>query len=155
MPTITCKNCGKEKPANPRLKGNQKYCGDPLCQRARKREWHRNKMATDPEYRASQRESLKKWRKNRPADQYQRQYRESHPDYVSKNREQQRQRNKKRSREEKIVKMDALTSDKLGHYCIITPVEIDASTMIVKMDPFLAQLIVLPENSYRILPAIQ
>ena len=42
-----CKNCGKEKQANPRLKSNQRYCNEQACQRARKAEWHKRKMATD------------------------------------------------------------------------------------------------------------
>lgn len=78
--TIICKNCEKEKSANPRLKGNQEYCGDPECQRARKAAWQREKMAKDADYRADKKESNKQWRKNRPAHQYQRPYREQHPD---------------------------------------------------------------------------
>ncbi len=41
--TFICLGCKKEKEANPRLKGIQKYCGDIQCQRERKRLWYKKK----------------------------------------------------------------------------------------------------------------
>ena len=106
--TFICACCGKQKLANPKLKGNQLYCGDHDCQKARKAAWQRQKMASDPEYRADQKEGLRKWRKNRPLDQHQKQYRQRHPEYVERNRHAQKLRNQKRSQtpSEMIVKMD-------------------------------------------------
>ena len=40
----------------------------------------------------------KLWRSNRPAHEYQKQYRESHPEYVERNRELQAGRNSRRKR---------------------------------------------------------
>jgi predicted phosphohydrolase len=104
-----CKHCHKLKSAKIRLKGNQEYCSDPECQRARKALWQKNKMTNDPQYQAQQIECIRKWRKKRPLDNYQKQYRQEHPEYVNRNRELQRIRNSKRANQleyRKIVKMD-------------------------------------------------
>ena len=142
--TIICKNCGKEVPANIRLKGTQEYCSDPVCQRARKAVWQRAKLARDADYRVRQKQCVKSWQKNKPAHKYQDQYRQDHPGYVAKNREQQRIRNQKRRqkiRQQKIVKMDALQiqPEKTKDY-IMTQYKMDASKKIVKMDTLLVQL---------------
>ena len=36
---------------DPRVK-NQRYCGEKACQRARKRQWQKEKLAVDPDYKA-------------------------------------------------------------------------------------------------------
>lgn len=47
------------------------------CQRRRRADYHRSKLATDPEYAQVVRDSQKKWRDAHPG--YQQQYREKHP----------------------------------------------------------------------------
>jgi hypothetical protein len=102
MPTtFRCQNCGLEKDVNYRLK-EQQYCNKAACQRVRKRNYHKQKMAADEKYRREHLQSIKDWRTYRPLAQYQRTYRERHPDYVQKNREQQRRRNQKRRQPEVI-----------------------------------------------------
>lgn len=105
-----CKNCHLLFIPNPRVK-NQQYCSHPDCQRARKREWQRKKLQTDPDYRQAQREANDNWRsKNRD---YWKQYRQKNSKYTEKNRQLQRERNKKRSQKlqnltrSMIAKMDA------------------------------------------------
>lgn len=78
-----CAHCGCPLDLNPRSK-NQRYCGKKECQRARKRLWQKAKMATDPDYRANQRECNKDWRDRNP--DYWRDYRKSHPGYAERNR---------------------------------------------------------------------
>jgi len=135
-----CKNCGNEKQANPRLKGNQGYCGESACQRARKADWHKKAMATDAIYRAQQLDCLKQGRQHRPLHQYQRRYRQKHPEYIKDNRKRQRTRNQKRQEtQEMIVKMDALDRLKSDTY-LMTPFTLDASGKIVKMDTLLVEL---------------
>lgn len=73
---IRCACCGRLVPANPRVK-DQKYCGEKACQRARKAEWQRRKLAKDEKYRADQKEAQKLWRENNP--DYWRKYRHRHP----------------------------------------------------------------------------
>jgi hypothetical protein len=146
--TIKCNNGGHEVPANFRLKGDQQYCGDPECQRARKRAWQKNKMATDKKYRRKQIACLVRWRKEHALHRYQKQYRNNHPEYVEKNREKQRLRNDKRRAQrvhftpvEKIVKMDAFQNQsiKSGVYWL-APCAMDTSQKIVKMDALLVEL---------------
>ncbi len=105
-------HCKREVPANPRLKGNQRYCNLPACQNARQKEWYQNKIESDPDYAARQSECKRNWRENKPVHAYQTRYRLDHPEYVKKNREKQRARNRKRRLLEKqnelkkIVKID-------------------------------------------------
>jgi hypothetical protein len=152
--TFICQHCRKEKPSNPRLKGHQRYCGEAGCQRARKRVWQQERMACDESYRQRQKACLQAWRKKRLLHDYQRQYRESHPEYVAQNRRQQLRRNRKRSQaeklseSEKIVKMDALQrrSIKSGTY-LLCPYDMEASEKIVKMDALVVELNVFSKHS--------
>jgi len=149
MPTtFICDGCHLEKPANPCLKEGQKYCFDLECQRARKRAWQKAAMMADGAiYRTKQIAFLKHWRQERPLHRYQKQYRDSHPDYVQSNREKQRVRNQRRRHKaeltgaEKIVKMDTLPTQliKSGIY-LMQPCEMDASKVIVKMDALVVEL---------------
>ena len=132
--TIFCKGCRKEKLANPKLKkGAQFYCGDSICQKSRKTASQKAKMATDPEYKANQKECQENWRKHKP--KYMGEYRQWKPAYAQRNRELQRIRNQRRrvKTSDLIVKMDALTS-KNSMLCVITPLEKDGCEKIVKMD---------------------
>ena len=116
--TFKCQGCDQEKPSEPRQKGNQKYCGDRVCQRARKALWQKNKMKTDVAYRTRQHDCLQRWRNKQPLDRYQNRYRQTHPEYVKENRRKQRLRNRKRHVETSagiIVKVDALSQIKSGY----------------------------------------
>ena len=139
-----CRHCKTLKPANIRLKGNQNYCSQAECQRARKAAWQKEKLTSDPLYRARQQACVHAWRKKRPLDQYQRQYRTEHPEYVKKNRELQKNRNLKRSKQlevQKIVKMDTLKMppEKSSVY-LMNPYKIDDFGKIVKMDTLIVQV---------------
>lgn len=81
-----CKHCRKRKLKNPRLKVKQSYCGSGACQQARKNKWEREKLKKDHVYRKYRNGVKAKWRNTRPEDVYQRNYRESHPEYEQKNR---------------------------------------------------------------------
>jgi hypothetical protein len=146
--TFICKCCHEQKPKNIRLKGNQEYCNSIACQRARKNEWQRRKMAQDPQYREQQYECQRHWRKNRPLDQFQKRYRRQHPHYVQKNREQQQLRNRKRAALLgllDIVKMDASKSVKSSAY-FASPTRIEAPGHIANLDALFVQLTVLQKN---------
>ena len=108
--TFTCLHCGKDLPSNFRLQNKQEYCSDKACQKARMRKWKRNQYKKNRSYRRKSKDGQKKWRKRYPADQYQKEYREKHPEYVERNRELQRERNKKCKKDpvSMIVKTDAL-----------------------------------------------
>lgn len=102
-PKMRCKHCHQLLPPNPHVKNHQ-YCSRKACQRARKTRWQRKKMATDPDYRKNQVESLENWRKHN--SDYWRQYRESHEDYRDRNRQLQKVRDARR-RAKRLAKMDA------------------------------------------------
>ena len=54
----------------------QTYCGQGVCQKARKKRWRRAKYRLDPDYRANQRESTHAWLKSQGgAAAYYRRYR--------------------------------------------------------------------------------
>jgi len=61
MRTFTCSCCRRVLPANPRIK-EQHYCSQARCQRARKSKWQRQKIASDPDYQANQRDAQQQWR---------------------------------------------------------------------------------------------
>ena len=72
----------------------QAVCSNPDCQRRRRADYHRHKIATDPVYRQECLESPQKWRARNP--DYWRQYRKQHPAVVERNRRQQQVRDQKR-----------------------------------------------------------
>jgi hypothetical protein len=72
----------------------QSVCGQPDCQARRRRDYHRRKLETDPEYRQTVRNSQKKWRDAHPG--YCRQYRQGHPGAAERNRQAQQRRDQKR-----------------------------------------------------------
>lgn len=104
-----CKHCGKRiypRPQNP----DQQYCAQPECQKARKREWQRQKLKNDPDYQENQRNAAHRWRAKNP--DYWCNYRNQHKEYTKRNREQQKLRNQRRagSRNSAIANMDVSDS---------------------------------------------
>ncbi|MCJ7601257.1 MAG: hypothetical protein MUO63_07095 [Desulfobulbaceae bacterium] len=104
----TCKHCHNgfyPRPQNP----DQQYCSERECQRARKRIWQKKKLLTDSDYQANQHEAQRCWQEDNP--DYWQDYRKRHPDYVDRNRELQRDRNRRRRGQDTgqvtIAKMDA------------------------------------------------
>src|SRR3954469_8282769 len=55
----------------------QQVCGAPECQKQRRTEYHKQKIATDSEYREVCRDSPRKWRARNPG--YWKRYREERP----------------------------------------------------------------------------
>jgi hypothetical protein len=127
-----CAHCGCPLDLNPRAK-NQRYCGKKECQRARKRLWQKEKMATDADYRANQQECNKAWRGRNP--DYWRNYRKSHPRYVERNRLLQKARRRRR-----VAKMDASGADSFvstGTYWLIP------EKGVAKMDAFARKVVLV------------
>ena len=133
---IRCSHCGRSVRWNPRLR-EQRYCGDRRCQRARKTVWQRQKMATDADYQANQRDCQRRWRaRNRD---YWHHYRSRHPGYLERNRLLQRLRNRKHRLLEGIAKMDAfrfLSPRKAKTYYLIPQV--------AKMDALAQKVLLIP-----------
>ena len=72
----------------------QAVCGGAECQRKRRANYHREKIAADPEYREVCRDSRRKWRASHP--DYWKEYRGNHPAAVERNRQRQKLRDRKR-----------------------------------------------------------
>jgi recombinational DNA repair protein (RecF pathway) len=72
----------------------QGVCLSPECQRRRRSDYHRIKIATDSDYRQVCADSRGKWRENNPG--YQQRYRSTHEEYCEQNRQKQQGRNQKR-----------------------------------------------------------
>jgi hypothetical protein len=72
----------------------QRVCSRSDCQRQRRRDYHRQKIASDPVYRQVCLESPGKWRKAHPG--YWLLYRRNHPQQVERNRQLQQLRDQKR-----------------------------------------------------------
>ena len=112
--TFICLHCGNTLPRNPRLK-KQLYCSSRACQNVRRNSTNKVKSKKSRETRSLRQARNKKWRDTYPAHAYQQQYRVDHPEYVARNREQQKIRNKKREKDlsPMIVKTYALSPQPL------------------------------------------
>ena len=121
----------------------QEFCSRKECQQARKREWNRNKLASDPEYQEARKDAQQRWQDKNP--NYWKEYRAGHSEYTKKNREQQRIRNQKRRQKPpaaKVVKTDEsipINNVLTGRYKII-PIRAD---MIVKTDECIVDIIAI------------
>lgn len=102
MASRRCSVCGRLFVPRPQVQ-HQKICSSVECQRERKRRWQKDKRQRDPAYKADQREHAKAWADLHP--NYWREYRAVNPDYVERNRAQQKIRNAER-RGTTIAKMD-------------------------------------------------
>jgi hypothetical protein len=77
-----------------KLHPGQSICSQLACQQRRRADYHRQKVAADPEYQQVVQDSSRKWRTRNP--EYWRRRRESNPAIVERNRLQQRVRDQKR-----------------------------------------------------------
>lgn len=91
--TRRCAHCRCHFLPDPRVKP-QRFCSNKACQRARKAQWQRDKLATDPDDRANQRDCQQRWQHQHP--HYWRQYRQQRADYRERNRLLQQHRDHKR-----------------------------------------------------------
>jgi hypothetical protein len=87
-----CRYC--QKPFQPsKFQPRQAICSERGCQRKRRADYHRQKIAADPEYREVCRDSPRKWRARNP--DYWKRYRTEHPKTVERNRQQQKLRDRR------------------------------------------------------------
>jgi hypothetical protein len=144
-----CKHCHQYKKVTIRSKAQQHYCSSPMCQKARKNQWEREKLRNDGAYKNKRQKIKSDWRIKKPCDQYQRLYRATHPGYEQTNREKQKIRNKKRQEIKnkqairKIVKTDALNPEKLittGLYTLLPYQGGTYAKKIVKTDALIVEI---------------
>lgn len=133
-------NCRRIFVPDSRVKG-QRYCSKKACQRLRKRQWQRQKIKNDPDYRDNQRDAQQLWLEHNR--DYWRRYRAQHPGYVKRNRLLQRARDRRRGRFPELAKMDAskdISYVKPGSYYLIS-----AKGHLAKMDPLAPKYFLIPQ----------
>jgi hypothetical protein len=139
--TMRCAHCRWLVLPNPRVK-TQRFCSSTVCQRARKAQWQRDQLATDPDSRANQRACQHHWQHQHP--QYWRQYRHQHADYRARHRLLQQHRDRTR-RLRPLAKMDVfapVTSIQPGMYHLSPAV----GPHLAKMDVLSQKCPVLPST---------
>ena len=137
-----CLCCKRPVIAHPAV-AHQRYCSDPECQKARKRNWQKEKLAKDPDYRANQADAQRQWRSRNRG--YWREYRSKHPAYTEANRIAQRERNRRRRAGSGIAKMHepkAKTVIRSGRYRLV-PLDGEG---IARMDELIVEIGVIPES---------
>ena len=134
--TRRCAHCRRHFLPDPRVK-TQRFCSNKVCQRARKAQWQRAKLATDPDYQANQRDCHQRWRHQHP--QYWRQYRQQRADYRERNRLLQQHRDHKR-RLRPLAKMDVFEP--------ITAIHPGIYHLIPAVGPHLAKMDVLSQKCH-------
>ena len=87
----------------------QSVCSRAECQRRRRTDYHRKKLATDAEYHQVALESQKQWRDEHP--DYQKQRRRQNPQAGESNRQRQRQRDQKRRLRRRLLDKNNLALD--------------------------------------------
>lgn len=128
--TFICQHCGCSCQRNPRVK-NQQYCSSRVCQNARRNLTNKTKIKKSSACRLLRQARNKRWRDAFPAHEYQKKYRENHPDYVQRNRNLQKERNKKRQKAPApmIVKTYALSPQPI-QYGAYTSFEIKSGKIV-------------------------
>ena len=133
---IPCAHCGCLFAPDPRVK-NQRYCSDKDCQRARKRKWQKEKLATDVDYKGNQRACQIDWHRRHPG--YYGEYRRDHPDYRERNNLLQCCRNAKTRVIAKMDESEPAPVNKPGAFYLLPLIaKMDASPQKVLLIPIVA-----------------
>ena len=114
--TKHCAACAKDFTLHPQVR-NHAFCPAPECQRERHRRWQKKKRAEDAKYRKVDAEYNQAWAYANP--EYWAQYREKNPDYVKRNRDQQKGRNLKDRKGSEPIDDGLLSSLPSGRYQLI------------------------------------
>jgi hypothetical protein len=88
-----CAGCKRVFKPNPRVT-DQRFCPQESCQKERRRREQKKRRRRDPDYRENEKNAQERRRQNNP--RYSHSFRQTHPQYVERNRLQQRQRDRKR-----------------------------------------------------------
>lgn len=143
-----CAHCDCPLPTT-RRNPKQCYCSRPDCQKARKRQWQKNKLKTDPTYKDNQKRAQKNWLRNNPT--YWKSYRQNHDEYTERNRQESCQRMRVKRQVESILKtfakMDAFLIDpqRLSGYYALLPL----GDMFAKMDAKFIKVTISQEDISR------
>ena len=141
MASKRCVACGGAFEPRPQCP-KQAFCPAPGCQRERRRRWQRERLDSDPAYRENQARAQQAWVEQNAG--YWQRYRQAHPQYVQRNRELQRERDRL-ARCGELAKMDASgpqTPLATGTYRLIAASGED----LAKMDAWTVQITVISDS---------
>jgi len=125
---------------DPRQK-QPRYCGQAVCQHARKAAWQREKMRNDPDYRANQKRCQQDW--CRANSDYWKKYRRKRPEQARRNRELQKVRNAgRRSRD--LGEHSPPLADPGMNASLIAKMDASKSLGISCQEPFSGQFWLVP-----------
>ena len=105
MPKKRCPACGEEFLPWPQIL-NQEFCSKPNCQRERRRRRQAERRAKSPERHASDALYFQDWAAKNPG--YWKRYREKHPEYTERNRQQQKRRSSTRIAKDNVSLLQGL-----------------------------------------------
>ena len=89
-----CTTCSHSFISHPKVGARQKTCGSPACQKSRKKDTNAQWRLNNPEYSNNDYARVKACLEKNPG--YLKRYRQNHPEYVKKNRDAQRRRDRAR-----------------------------------------------------------
>lgn len=89
-----CPYCKRTFRPHPRVGSRQKTCGSPTCKKSRKVQTDAHWRRQNPDCCQDDYERVKEWLAQHPG--YLKQYRQTHPEYVQKNREAQKHRDRRK-----------------------------------------------------------
>ncbi len=133
MATIVCLHCGRKVLRNKKLKHlEQRYCRLAECQKARRLAFGRKKYKEDQQYRSRKLSKVAARHTNSRLEhsEYMRRYRKSHLEYVDRNRDTQRERNRKRQKTSKIVNPYALIAQRSDNQHVYAMFAIDCKKIV-------------------------
>ena len=139
MRTFICQHCRREINSNNKLKHlQQHYCGSAKCQHSRRLSFAREKYKTNLEYRTAKLKKVSQRHASqgdRPCySEYQRTYRQTHPEYTTGNRQKQRLRyekkRQKRLAKEKIVNPYTLMPQQTDNERVYALLEVDLKKIV-------------------------
>jgi hypothetical protein len=140
-----CQQAFRPAPFHPQ----QLVCGKPECQRQRRNDYRRQKIASDPVYQQVCLDSPRKWRGSNP--DYWKKYRQDHPEQVERNRRQQRLRDLKR-------RLANLANNNLAAWQLLSFQSSDASEQaspLLANNIFLVPSLLLPYKSNHVVRIFQ
>ena len=138
MTKLRCAHCNDLFTPAPQVP-KQTYCSKPKCQKERRKQWQKNRLQSDPDYRANQSRAQKAWTEKNP--DYWRELRQTGPDYG--NSDPTEQDFLDRELVEPSIKMDSLTGTqnlKKALFDGVFSLKVLAEPRNVKMDVWIVEL---------------
>ncbi len=140
-----CRYCRDLFRPDPRVRNQQIACGQASCRRARKREAQQKWVEKNPDYFSGRYPNTQEWLKEHPG--YLRVYKETHPEYVRRNRIKQKQRRQKQKDLSACESAQAETNQVRG---VVSSRPGTDNAGVDIQDAVISQPLVTPEDRHRL-----